>query len=186
VGWPPLASRFDAFVRLSILFRMPGRDPLRHNPQLHPSHRQPRQPAHRTRLGSEPGQAPVAGCRVLCGVACAAAPSRLSSAPIVLAAGQVRPGSSRSRIRLTFRAPQRMCACHSSSTRRSISVGVWLGCRNEARSRSHSPTTPAGLYRITTQAETGGQLSRQGIWSSSNDNHLELKSRLKQSVSLIA
>ena len=37
-------------------------------------------------------------------------PARLTISPIVLVAGHLRPGWSRSRIRFSFRGPQRMCA----------------------------------------------------------------------------
>ena len=43
------ASACDACARASVLFRMSGRDALRHNPQLHPPHRQARKPRHRAR-----------------------------------------------------------------------------------------------------------------------------------------
>ncbi len=37
-----------------VLFRMARRDPLRHDPQLHPPHRQPRQPRNRSRRKRRP------------------------------------------------------------------------------------------------------------------------------------
>ena len=38
----------------SVLFRMSGRNALRHDPQLHPPHRQARQPRHRSRRKRRP------------------------------------------------------------------------------------------------------------------------------------
>src|SRR6266446_5699905 len=70
---------------------------------------------------------------------------RCSSAPMVLVAGQLCPGSSRSRMRLSLRGPQRMCACRNSSTICSSASGVWLLCRCVARLCSISPATPASL-----------------------------------------
>src|SRR5258707_8261108 len=70
-------------------------------------------------------------------------PSRCSSAPMVLAAGQLRPGSSRSRMRLSLRGPHRICACRSSNTHCSISSGFWLRCRCAAQLCAISPAAPA-------------------------------------------
>ena len=200
-----------------VLLRMPGFNPLRHDPQLHPPHRQPRQsryapvdangaplsvriasgmpysrkhrfkdrlhsrrvhllhrlaaqqiPAVRIRDGqridplSIPGAKPAfeirapypvrsirmrqwfrvrpASCTV--SVAQPSALHRFSSAPIVLAAGHTRPGSSRSSTRFNFRGPHLLCASRKSNTICSISSGVWFSCRCVARLFSRSPSNP--------------------------------------------
>jgi hypothetical protein len=69
-------------------------------------------------------------------------PARFTISPMVLVAGHGRPGWSRSRIRFSLRGPQRMCASRSSSTARSISSPIWLGCERGARFNSIRPLIP--------------------------------------------
>ena len=66
---------------------------------------------------------------------------------MVLAAGHIRPGWSRSKTRFSLRGPQRMCACRNSTTARSLACAVWLGCRRGARFSSTSPASPRSRYR---------------------------------------
>src|SRR5208337_1615210 len=113
-----------------------------------PVQNQPLKSAHHTRFGpSACAKGSVYGAVFRRFLRATTNPSRFSNSPTVLAAGHFRPGSSRSKMRFNLRGPQRICACRSSSTVRSISVGVWFGCRSAARFSSTSPATPTCRYR---------------------------------------
>src|SRR6266852_4586550 len=134
-AWPRSRYRLCASEMVSGSMRSPS-----------PVRNQPLKSAHHTRLGpSACANGWVYGAVRTRFFRDTTNPSRFSNAPMVLAVGQLRPGSSRSRMRLSLRGPQRMCACRNSSTICSSASGVWLLCRCVARLCSISPATPASL-----------------------------------------